>query len=130
MFRVKFFRRGEDGKFLWPGFSQNARVLAWIVDRSHGRKPALESPLGWMPHFEDVAWHGLEFPESIFREVMSVDRGAALGELDQHERWLNGLSDRLPPELESERDRLRERLERAPEHWQPPRPLPKLDQTG
>jgi phosphoenolpyruvate carboxykinase (GTP) len=130
IFRVNWFRRAEDGRFLWPGFSENARVLAWIVDRSRGRGHAVESPLGWMPQFEDIEWSGLDYSEHAFSGVMSIDRGAALEEVRQHEQLLSELAGRLPRELELERDLLRARLERAPKRWQPPGALVPLKEVG
>jgi phosphoenolpyruvate carboxykinase (GTP) len=118
IFRVNWFRRGADGKFLWPGFSENLRVLAWIVARIHGRAFALESPFGWMPRYEDLDWTALEFPAAKFREAMAIDRDAAAGEVRQHEELFDKFLDRLPTEFLLERELLRLRLWRSPEHWQ------------
>ncbi len=118
IFRVNWFRRGADGKFLWPGFSENLRVLAWIVDRLHGRAFALESPFGWMPRYEDLDWTSLEYSEERFREAMAIDRDAGALEVRQHEELFDKFLDRLPKEFLLEREMLRLRLWRSPEHWE------------
>ena len=67
----------DDGKFVWPGFGENMRVLQWIVERAHGRAVGIESPLGWMPRYQDLDWKGLEdFSEDNFRACMSIDRAS------------------------------------------------------
>jgi phosphoenolpyruvate carboxykinase (GTP) len=118
IFRVNWFRRGPDGRFLWPGFSENLRILAWIVERIHGRAFALESPFGWMPRFEDISWKGLDYSEATFREAMAIDRDAAALEVRQHEELFDKFLDRLPKEFILERELLRLRLWRSPERWE------------
>src|SRR5579863_708610 len=76
IFHVNWFRKDADGKFIWPGFSENMRVLKWIVDRSHGRAVAKESPIGWVPHYEDIEWKGLDFPREKFDELQAFDHKA------------------------------------------------------
>ena len=79
IFEVNWFRRDDDGTFAWPGFGENMRVLQWIVERAQGRAVGIESPLGWMPRYQDLNWKGLEdFSESDFRACMS-DRPQRVG---------------------------------------------------
>ena len=73
IFHVNWFRKNKDGKFIWPGFSENMRVLKWVFDRVSGGGPARETPIGWMPRYEDMDWTGLDFPESTFDELQEFD---------------------------------------------------------
>jgi phosphoenolpyruvate carboxykinase (GTP) len=118
IFRVNWFRKGEDGKFLWPGFGDNMRVLKWIVDRVHGRGFAVESPIGWMPRYEDIEWTGLNFPAKSFHDLMSVGREAGTAEAHSHEELFDRFLDRLPKEFTFERELLRSRLWRSPDRWE------------
>ncbi len=120
IFGVNWFRTGQDGTFLWPGYSENMRVLKWIVDRANGRAAAIESPLGWKPRYEDLDWRGLEdFPPERFQELMAVDRDAWVNELISHEELLIKLYDRLPKELIFIRELILSGLWRSPERWEP-----------
>jgi phosphoenolpyruvate carboxykinase (GTP) len=106
VFHVNWFRKDANGKFLWPGFSENMRILKWIVDRAHGRALARETPIGWMPRFEDIEWSGLPFPHEQFDELQSFDRKAWRREVIEHEEMLLDLHDHLPPEMIYERELL------------------------
>jgi phosphoenolpyruvate carboxykinase (GTP) len=117
IFRVNWFRKDDDGRFLWPGFSDNLRVLKWVVDRVSGRGYAVESPIGWMPRHEDIEWSGLDFPSETFHALMAVARDAGTAEANAHGELFDRFLDRLPKEFVFERELLRLRLWRSPEHW-------------
>jgi phosphoenolpyruvate carboxykinase (GTP) len=118
IFRVNWFRKDENGKFIWPGYGQNLRVLKWIVDRVHGRGYAVESPIGLMPRRADIEWNGLDFPTDKFYEMMSVNRDAATAEARSHEDEFDKFFDRLPKEFIFERELLLSRLWRSPDRWE------------
>ena len=118
IFRVNWFRKDENGKFIWPGFGDNMRVLKWIIDRVHGRGYAVESPLGWMPRHEDIEWNGLDFPADKFYDLMGVGRDAGAAESHAHEEEFDQFFDRLPREFIFERELLRARLWRSPDRWE------------
>ena len=114
---VNWFRKDADGNFIWPGFGENIRVLKWIVDRANHKANAIESPIGWMPRYEDLDWEGLDFSKERFIELMSVDRELWANEILSHEELFVKLYERLPKELIFVRQLLLSSLWRAPEHW-------------
>ena len=111
IFHVNWFRLDENGKFLWPGFGDNMRVLEWIVKRCHGRIPGHETQIGWTPHFEDFDVEGLDdFSEDDFNKAMAFNKEEWKQEvLSQGELFLN-LYDHLPKELVYQRELLAARL--------------------
>jgi phosphoenolpyruvate carboxykinase (GTP) len=118
IFRVNWFRRDEQGKFMWPGYGENMRVLSWIVDRVNGRGYAVESPLGWMPRHEDMPWEGMEYPAQTFYSLMRVNRDRMASEVRSHEELFDKFLDRLPKEFVFERELFKSRLWRSPEVWE------------
>ncbi len=106
IFNVNWFRKGEDGTFLWPGFGENFRILRWIVERTQGRARGRETPLGWMPRHSDIDWTGLDFPEAIFDRLTTIDRKAWRAELLGHEELFIDLTAHLPKEMLFERELL------------------------
>ena len=106
IFHVNWFRKDKDGKFLWPGFGENMRILKWIVDRARGRALGKETPIGWVPRYEDIEWGGLDFPRARWDEIMNVDRGAWRREVIEHEELFLDLHNHLPKEIVYERELL------------------------
>jgi phosphoenolpyruvate carboxykinase (GTP) len=117
IFGVNWFRKDANGNFQWPGFGENMRVLKWIVERSRGRAHALESPIGWMPRYEDIDWKGLEFSREEYERLMELDREAWKAEIMAHEELFARMYDKLPKEYFFMRELLLSSLWRSPEHW-------------
>jgi phosphoenolpyruvate carboxykinase (GTP) len=101
MFKVNWFRRDEQGKFLWPGFSDNFRILKWIIDRTRGRAVAVQGPIGWTPRYEDLDWRGIKFSKEQFDAVMSTEKDDWVQELASHDDLYFKLFDTLPREFPS-----------------------------
>ena len=118
IFRVNWFRRDENGKFLWPGYSENIRVLKWIVDRVHGRRYGIESPFGIMPQHQDIHWEGLDFDPETFYALMAVDRDQAKKEAKEQEDQFDLFFDRLPKEFTHHRELFKSRIWRSPRVWE------------
>jgi phosphoenolpyruvate carboxykinase (GTP) len=119
IFGVNWFKKDENGKFLWPGFGENMRVLKWIVQRVHGGASSVESPIGWMPRYEDMDWTGLDdFTREDFYKIMSIDREPWKQELLGHEELFSKMYDKLPKEFFFIRELLLSALWRSPEHWE------------
>jgi phosphoenolpyruvate carboxykinase (GTP) len=106
IFSVNWFRKGADGEFLWPGFSDNMRILKWIVERSRGRACARETPVGWQPRFEDIDWTGSEFTAEKFNALQVINRAAWRAEVIGHEELFIDLHAHLPKEMIFERELL------------------------
>ncbi|MCP5085978.1 MAG: phosphoenolpyruvate carboxykinase (GTP), partial [Rhodobacteraceae bacterium] len=109
-FHVNWFRKDAEGNFLWPGFRENMRIFEWVVERSRFGAKAKETPIGWVPRYEDIRWEGLDFPREAWDELMEVDRTTWKRQTLQHEELFLDLSAHLPKELILEREMLVSRL--------------------
>ncbi|MEZ5445395.1 MAG: phosphoenolpyruvate carboxykinase (GTP) [Gammaproteobacteria bacterium] len=118
IFRVNWFRKDENGKFIWPGYGENMRALKWIVDRCRGRAAAVESPIGWLPPASALNWEGLNFPMEKYYAIMNIDREKAKVEAEEQKEFFDKFGDRMPRELLLERELLLSRLNRSPETWE------------
>ncbi|HET7260348.1 MAG TPA: phosphoenolpyruvate carboxykinase (GTP) [Casimicrobiaceae bacterium] len=106
IFSVNWFRKDAGGRFVWPGFGQNMRVLKWIVERCAGRAEAVETALGLMPRYDDIDWTGIEFDAKRFQEAMHIDRAQWESEIALHDALFAKLGERWPEALIGERERL------------------------
>ena len=110
IFQVNWFRKDKDGKFIWPGFGENSRVLAWIVDRLEGEVEGVESPLGVLPKPEDLNLSGLQLSSADLAELFRIDKESWLEECSLTDEYFDMFGDRIPNELETELAQLKHRL--------------------
>lgn len=111
IFCVNWFRKGEDGKFVWPGYGENMRVLKWMIDRVEGQAKGKENVFGVSPTYEEINWTGLSFTADQFKTVTSIDKAAWVEELKLHEELFTQLAYHLPAEMTSTKAALAARLE-------------------
>ncbi|MCE2934960.1 MAG: phosphoenolpyruvate carboxykinase (GTP) [Cyclobacteriaceae bacterium] len=116
-FGVNWFRKDANGKFLWPGFSDNMRVLKWIILKIRGESNAVESPIGWMPTYEDIDWSGSDFTREQFDSIMSIESEDWKNELLQHAELFERMYDKLPKEFIFMRELMLSSLWRSPKKW-------------
>ncbi len=117
IFRVNWFRKDENGNFIWPGFGQNMRVLQWVVERVQGQASGQTSPFGIVPGYEDINWKGLDFPQEKFTLLTEISRAEGLAETGDLATYFARFGDHLPLKIEEERKALEERLNKGPELW-------------
>jgi phosphoenolpyruvate carboxykinase (GTP) len=110
IFYVNWFRRSDDGRFLWPGFGENSRVLKWIVERIEGRAAAVETPIGTVPTAEGLDTEGLDLDRADLEAVLNVDVDEWRAEIPQITEWFAKFGDKLPGVLWAELDALKSRL--------------------
>ncbi|PUE57102.1 phosphoenolpyruvate carboxykinase (GTP) [Limnohabitans sp. Rim8] len=108
---VNWFRKGDDGKFVWPGYGENMRVLKWMIDRIEGQAPGKENVFGVSPTYEEINWTGLNFTADQFNTVTSIDKAAWVDELKLHEELFTQLAYHLPVEMTATKVALAARLE-------------------
>ena len=107
---VNWFRKGEDGQFVWPGYGENMRVLKWMIDRIEGGAQGAENVFGISPNYNELNWTGLSFSAEQFNTVTHVDKAAWVEELKLHEELFQQLAHHLPPELPATKAAIAQRL--------------------
>ena len=110
IYTTNWFRKGADGKFVWPGYGENMRVLKWMIDRIEGSAKGTEHATGVIPAYEDLNWTGLDFSAEQFETVTSMDKAAWQAELKLHEELFSQLAHHLPQELLDNKAKLEQRL--------------------
>jgi phosphoenolpyruvate carboxykinase (GTP) len=111
VFHVNWFRKGDDGKFLWPGFGDNMRVLEWMLKRIAGEVDAVETPIGHLPRVDDLNTEGLELGDGALAALFRVDSAGWRGEQQAVGKYLESYGARLPDALKTEHRRIVEALE-------------------
>jgi phosphoenolpyruvate carboxykinase (GTP) len=113
IFQVNWFRKGENGRYLWPGFGDNGRILAWILERVEGIAPAVASPLGWLPAPGAVELEGLNVSEGDWQQLFAIDPAAHLIEADDAEKFFERFGDRVPGAVRAQLQQLRQLMTSA-----------------
>jgi len=112
IFHVNWFRKDADGRYMWPGYGDNMRVLKWITERCADSTPAMRTPVGLMPRADDLDLSGLEIPRGTLDALLAIDADVWRREVDEIEEFLRGFGDRLPGRLLDEVSRIRQELQR------------------
>jgi len=110
IYTTNWFRKGEDGKFVWPGYGENMRVLKWMIDRIEERSPGQEGVMGITPRYEELNWSGLDFSAQQFDKVTSIDKHAWRQEMQLHAELFQQLKHHLPRELEDTKAAIERKL--------------------
>jgi phosphoenolpyruvate carboxykinase (GTP) len=110
IFTTNWFRKGEDGKFVWPGYGENMRVLKWMIDRIEGKVPGQKHVFGISPAYEELTWDGLPFSKEQFAKVIGIEPAAWEKELQLHQELFQQLEYHLPPELKATKAQIEKRL--------------------
>jgi len=113
IFHVNWFRQDEQGRFIWPGFGENLRVLEWILQRSREEVPAVQTPIGYLPNDDALDMEGLDMPRESLARLFEIDQDEWLKECDQIEEFYNSLGERMPQRLYDELHAVRKRLKRC-----------------
>lgn len=118
IFRVNWFRKDDNGKFMWPGYGENMRALEWIVGRVKGDADAVECPYGLVPRYDDLNMKGIDFSKAKYDAILKVTKTKALAEAEDQGKYFAQFGSHLPKEVELERQLFAARLERSPDVWE------------
>ncbi len=110
IYTTNWFRKGEDGKFIWPGYGENMRVLKWIIDRIEGKAKGAEHMIGVSPQYEEMTWSGLNFGLDQFKTVTSISKNEWQAELKMHDELFTTLAHHLPTELVQVKQHIQQKL--------------------
>jgi phosphoenolpyruvate carboxykinase (GTP) len=102
IFCVNWFRTDDAGRFVWPGFGENLRVLLWIIGRCRGTAEGRESPLGVVPRYSDLDWRGLKYGEKRCEQLMSENPSALSDQVHSNDEFFAEIGNKFPPELKAE----------------------------
>ena len=119
IFRVNWFRTGDDGRFLWPGFGDNLRVLKWIIERCQGHGTAVDTPIGYVPTVDAIDRQGLDLPDDVLAQLLRVDAAEWVEAVEGQEHYLHSFGRHLPKGIEQEHQQLAQRIHDAvaPASW-------------
>jgi phosphoenolpyruvate carboxykinase (GTP) len=110
IYTTNWFRKGEDGRFVWPGYGENMRVLKWMIDRIEGKAQGTAHIFGVSPRYDELSWEGLDFSPDHFHKVTSIDKAAWQEELKLHAELFDKLAHGLPRELLETKADIEQRL--------------------
>lgn len=110
IFHVNWFKQNKDGKFLWPGFGENLRVLEWIIDRCNNKVDAVKTPIGYLPNPKDINITGLDMPKENLEELLKIDKDEWLEDIKNLGEFFKKFDKKLPKEIEKEYTALKERF--------------------
>jgi phosphoenolpyruvate carboxykinase (GTP) len=110
IFHVNWFRKDGNGKFFWPGFGENLRVLLWIIGRCRGTAGGSDSPLGVVPRYSDLDWRGLEYPEKRFGQLMAENPATLGDQVHSNDEFFASLGGKFPDELKAEEEKILRQL--------------------
>jgi phosphoenolpyruvate carboxykinase (GTP) len=113
IFHVNWFRKSADGKYLWPGYGENVRVLKWILERVEGRGAAEETPIGYVPAKNGLTLDGLKVSDEALDELLGVNPGDWSTEMEDTKQFLSKFGPRLPREIREEHEKLAHRFQRT-----------------
>ncbi|MBI5872983.1 MAG: phosphoenolpyruvate carboxykinase (GTP) [Candidatus Omnitrophica bacterium] len=111
IFHVNWFRTDEHGKFLWPGYGENLRILEWILDRCNGKSQGVKTPIGYIPTPESLDLNGLHLPKETLKKLLEIDRFTWIQEMESQKEFLSSFGDRLPQEIWQEWEEQNKRLQ-------------------
>ena len=113
IFHVNWFKTDEKGNFLWPGFSENLRVLEWIIGRCRSKVDAVQTPIGYIPHLKDLDMTGLKLPKNAMRKLFELNRSEWLAEVEDQKKFFEMFGKDLPKEIMQEQKALEKRIRKS-----------------